>query len=101
MDIRKGDNVKVMTGKDNGKTGKVLRVIPRDRTLLVENMNTVKKHVRARRQGETGQIVTVPRPLSVSKVLLVCKACGRATRISHGAGGKNRLRICKKCKSTF
>lgn len=101
MDIRKGDNVKVMVGKDRGKTGKVLRVMPRESIILVENINTLKKHVRARRQGESGQVITVPRPLNVSKVLLVCKSCGRATRVGHGDGEKSKTRVCKKCKSFF
>lgn len=102
LKIRKGDSVLVMTGKDRGKTGKVLAAFPREGRLLVEGRNMVKKHLRPRRRGEKGQRVEVPAPVPVSRVMLVCPSCGKATRVGIvRAPGAARQRQCKKCRATF
>ena len=98
MKLRKGDNVKMMSGKDRGKTGKVLAVFDNGK-LVVEGLNTIKKHTRARKQGQKGQIITKERAVSASSVALVCKSCGLPTRIGYKINGDNKIRICKKCKS--
>ena len=97
MKIRKGDNVIMLGGKDRGKTGKVLIVLPKDSKVVVEGLNQVKRHVRARKQGQKGQIISKERAVPVSSVALVCKSCGKPTRIGYKIEGENKIRICKKC----
>jgi len=99
LSIKKNDTVKIITGKDKGKTGKVLKVINDTKRAVVEGINLYKKHVRPKKEGEKGQIITVPRPLHVSNLQLVCPSCGKPTRISYVIEGKNKSRVCKKCKS--
>ena len=99
MKIKKGDLVKMIAGKDRGKTGKVLHVFPEDKKITVENLNIMKKHTRPRKEGEKGQRVEIPRKITVSNVLLVCPKCGKATRIGYSISGKEKYRMCKKCKA--
>jgi large subunit ribosomal protein L24 len=99
MKIKKGDNVKILSGKDRGKTGKVSRVFGKEKRALVEGMNLVKRHTRPRRQGEKGQRVTVPASIDLSNLALVCPKCSKPTRIGFKMGDKRKFRICKKCKS--
>ena len=99
MNIKKGDNVMMLGGKDRGKTGKVLFAFPEEDKVVVEGLNTVKRHQRARKEGQKGQIVNKEKAVSVSAVQLVCPKCGKATRIGHKTEGKNKTRVCKKCGS--
>jgi len=101
MKIKKGDTVKILTGKDSGKSGKVLGVDIKKEKILVEGLNMFKKHQRPKRQGEKGEIISVARPMQASNVLLVCPGCSQATRIGYKLEGGKKLRICKKCKSTI
>ena len=93
----KGDNVVVISGKDRGKKGKVLTALPRERKLAVEGVNMRKKHVRAKRAGQKGQIVQMPGVFSVSAVMLVCAKCGKGVRAGYKVQGGKKIRICKKC----
>jgi large subunit ribosomal protein L24 len=95
--IIKGDNVKILSGKDRGKTGKVLRVIPKEGKVLIEGLNLVKKHVKPRRQGEKGQRVSVPAPVDASNVMLVCPKCSKPSRTRYKLIGEKKHRVCKKC----
>ncbi len=97
MKIKKGDNVLVTAGKNRGKKGKVLRAFPREDRVVVEGVNIRKKHVKAKRAGQKGQIVEMPAMFSVSAVKLICGKCGKATRVGHMVTGKKKMRICKKC----
>jgi len=99
MNIKKNDTVKIVAGKDKGKTGKILKTIPSVQRAVVEGINLYKKHVRPKREGEKGQIITVPRSLHISNLQLVCPACGKPTRVGYAIEGKNKSRVCKKCKS--
>jgi large subunit ribosomal protein L24 len=99
MKIRKGDNVKMLSGKDRGKTGKVLRVIPGSGKILIEGLNLVKKHVRPKKQGEKGQRVSVPASVDISNAMIICPKCSKASRVGFKIGEKSKFRICKKCKS--
>jgi large subunit ribosomal protein L24 len=99
MKIRKGDNVKILSGKDRGKTGKVSRVFPKAGKAIVEGLNLVKKHVRPKKQSEKGQRVSVPAAVDVSNLMLVCPKCSKSSRIGFKIGEKNKFRICKKCGS--
>lgn len=98
MKIKKNDTVKMLGGKDRGKTGKVLRVIPDEGKVIVEGLNMIKKHNRPRREGEKGQRVEIPRRVDISTVALVCPKCGQATRVGYSVNGEHKARICKKCK---
>jgi len=97
MKIKKGDNVLIITGKDKGRTGKIMRALPKEGKVLIEGINLKKKHARPKRQGEKGQIVQVPAAIDVSNVKLICSKCGKATRIGFKIEKENKQRICKKC----
>lgn len=77
LHVKKGDVIRVLTGKDKGKTGKVIKTLPKDNQVIVEGINVYKKHVRPRTQQEKGQTVMVPRPMSVANVGPVDRASKR------------------------
>jgi len=97
MKIRRGDKVKVISGKDKGKTGKVLKVFPRLGKVVVEGINILKKHQKPRRQGEKGGRISFPGPISISNVQLICTKCEKPTRVGFEKSGEKKVRICKKC----
>ena len=97
MKIKKGDQVLIIKGKDKGKKGKVLRGLPDEFKVLVEGVNVKKRHQRPKKEGEKGQIIEVPVPLSVSNLRLICPKCGKPTRVGFRVREKNKYRICKKC----
>ncbi len=99
MKIHKGDTIKIIIGKDSGKTGKVLKVIPKKDKILIEGLNLFKKHVRPKKTGEKGQTILVPRPINVSNAMILCASCGRPTKIGYRLEGGKKERICKKCKA--
>jgi large subunit ribosomal protein L24 len=101
MNIKKGDNVKIISGKDRGKTGKVIRVDINNGKLSVEGLNLFKKHVRPKRQGEKGETVQLPRPMNVSNVMLLCSSCHKATRVGFRMNGEKKTRYCKKCQAAI
>ncbi|MFA6909094.1 MAG: 50S ribosomal protein L24 [Patescibacteria group bacterium] len=100
--IKKGDSVIFISGKDKGKKGKVLQVMPRADRLVVEGLNLMVKNVRPRKQGEKGQIVRYNAPVHMSNVLLFCSKCGKGRRMRSliQRDGK-RIRICATCKQSF
>lgn len=91
--------MKVISGKDRGKQGKVLRVYPAAERVLIEDIGMRTKHRRPRKQGEKGQRVTVPGPIHASNVMVVCGKCGKATRVGQHVDqeAKTKNRICKQC----
>ncbi len=97
MRIKKGDTVLVICGKYRGKTGKVLKVFRKERKILVEGVNIVKKHQKPKRAGEKGQIIELPSPIDVSNVKLICPSCKKATRVGYKLEKGQKERICKKC----
>ena len=100
MRIKKGDTVKVLSGNDKGKTGEVLEVIPKTEKIVVKGVNIRKKHVKPRKQGEEGGIISVEVAIHSSKVNVVCPKCGKATRIGFKEGKDNKkVRVCKKCNT--
>lgn len=101
MKIKKGDSVKIMSGKDRGKTGIVLMASPTTEKIQIEGLNVFKKRAKPKRQGEQGQIVAVSRPLPVSKVMLICPNCKTPTRVGGRVEGNRNVRYCKKCKATI
>lgn len=95
LNIKKGDQVKVLAGKDKGKTGKVLQVLPTIRRVVVEGINVHVRFSKPRKKGEKGQRMEFPASMPVSKVMLVCPHCGKTTRLGHDL--ESHLRKCKKC----
>jgi large subunit ribosomal protein L24 len=101
VDIRRNDTVKVITGRDKGKEGRVLRVFPNDAKILVEHVMMVKKHVRPNPQRNIkGGIAEQERAIPLSNVALVCPTCG-PVRIGHAVQGDRKVRVCKKCGTTL
>ena len=102
MNIRTDDKVIVLSGKDKGKEGKVLRADPKNNKVVVEGVNVATKHQAARKQGQEGGIIKVETPIYACKVMLICPKCGKPTRVAHtiGADGK-KARVCKKCGATM
>ena len=98
MSIKKDDLVVVLSGKDKGKQGKVLEVMPADRKVIVEGINIVTRHAKPRKQGEQGGLLKKEAPMYACKVQRVCPKCNKATRPAHKllADGK-KVRVCKKC----
>ena len=101
MKIKKGDTVKIIKGKDAGKTGKVLHVFPDVNKLSVEGLNLFKKHARPKKQGEKGEVIQVTRPFSASNAMIVCSSCKKPTRIGSKKEGEKKFRMCRKCKALF
>jgi large subunit ribosomal protein L24 len=101
MKLKKGDQIKMMVGKDAGKTGKILAAMPTEERIMVEGINMFKKRSRPKKQGETGQTVEVPRPFPASRAQLICASCKSPTRIGARAEGNAKVRYCKKCKATI
>jgi large subunit ribosomal protein L24 len=101
VDIRRNDTVKVITGRDKGKQGRVLRVFPADAKVLVEHGMMVKTHVRPNPQRNIqGGIAEQESRISISNVQLVCPTCG-PVRIGHEVRGDRKVRVCKKCGTTL
>ena len=94
MSIRKDDLVVVLSGKDKGKQGKVLEVMPKSGKVVVEKINVVSRHTKPRKQGG---IVKREAPIYACKVQKVCPKCNKPTRIGHKVEGDKKVRICKKC----
>ena len=111
MHIRKDDNVKILAGKNKGKTGKVLQVLYLKKgnkkriRVSVEGVNLLIKHIKSGKEGEKGQRIEFPAPLDISNVMLICPKCGKPTRVGYKVLNtkddkkKKKVRICKKCKA--
>lgn len=99
MKIKKGDTVQIISGKDRGKTGKVLKVFPAEGKILVEGVFLKKKRQRPKKAGQKGEVINVASPINSSNAQLYCKHCKRGVRIGFSISGENKLRVCKKCKN--
>ncbi len=98
LKIKKGDKVKVLTGKDRGKTGNVTRVLPTAGKVIVDGVNIAKKHQKATRATMQGGIIDKDMPLPVANVALICTSCGKPTRVGYKFGlDGTKVRVCKKC----
>ena len=102
MNVKKGDKVQVLSGKDKGKQGEVLRALPSEGKVVVEGVALVKKAVKPNGVNQQGGIVSQEAAIDVSNVMLVCPKCGKPTRVGHelDANGK-KVRVCKKCGAQF
>ena len=101
MNIKKGDLVEVISGKDKGAQGNVLRALPAEGKVVVEGVAIVKKAVRPNQMGQQGGIVEQEAAIDVSNVALVCPKCGKATRVGHATNAEGKVRVCKKCGAEF
>ncbi len=99
--VKTGDNVKIISGKDVGKTGKVLQVSPSEGKVIVEGLNIMIKHVKPRRQGEQGGKVEAEGALYACKVMPVCPKCDKAVRTGRVIKDGKKVRVCKKCNAEF
>lgn len=102
MSIKVDDKVKILTGKDKGKIGKVLNVIKKNKRIVVENINVVKSHVKPNMQNRQGGIVDKEAPIHISNVMLMCNHCMSPVRIKmkNLEDGK-KVRVCRKCNETI
>jgi large subunit ribosomal protein L24 len=110
MKIKKNDKVRILAGKDKGKEGKVLQIFADKNKASIEGLNLLIKHLRPNKQGEKGQRIEFPAPLSISNLALLCPNCGKAARVGYkfneetvGEGKKimKKVRICKKCNKAI
>jgi large subunit ribosomal protein L24 len=98
--IKKGDRVRVIAGKDLGKDGVIMRVIPEKDKVIVEGVNIAKKHQRPTRATMQGGIIDKDMPLQASNVALLCSGCGKPTRLGYRFDDHGKkIRICRKCKA--
>lgn len=97
MKVKKNDTVLVLTGKDAGKTAKVLTALPKENKVVVEGVNVQKKHKKARNAQEVSSIVNQSGAIDASNVMVVCPVCNKAVRVAYKVEGDKKARICKKC----
>jgi large subunit ribosomal protein L24 len=98
LKIKKGDRVRVLTGKDRGKDGNVTRVLPAVGKVIVDGVNVAKKHQRATKATMQGGIIDKDMPLPVANVAVLCPSCGKPTRVGYQIDGDGtKVRVCKKC----
>ncbi len=100
MKIKIGDTVKITSGKDKGKEGKIEILLPKKDSAIIPNVNMYKKHVKGQ-QGQKGGIYDLPRPLNVAKLALICPNCKKVTRIGFKVEKGNKIRVCKKCNKNI
>ena len=104
LNVKKGDTVVVISGKDKGKQGKILVAYPEKERVVVQNANMITKHVKPRRQGEPGGRIEKEGTIHVSNVMLVCPKCGKPTRVGHKVeeveiSGKKKMKRVRYCKN--
>ena len=101
LNVKKGDTVLVIAGKDKGKTGKVLVAMPANNSVVVAGVNMIAKHKKPRSANDKGGIIKKEGKINASNVQVVCPVCGKATRISNVIEGDKKIRQCKKCKANL
>ena len=97
VNVKKGDKVVVITGKEKGKEGKVTAVFAEKDQALVEKVNMITKHIKPRGAKNPGGITKMEGPLPASNLMVVCPKCGKATRVAHEIRDDKKVRVCKKC----
>ena len=98
--IKKGDNVQILAGKDNGKSGIVEAILTDKNKAVVKGMNVAKKHVKPSRKFPTGGIIDLNRGIDISNLGLICPNCGKITRVGMSVEKDAKVRICKKCRKS-
>ncbi len=100
MKLKKGDEVKIIRGKDKGRTGIIDKVIGKDK-VLIPNINQYKRHLKRKTQGQKSEIVTIAKSISAYSVSLICPRCRKTTRVGFKIVGTEKSRVCKKCKEAI
>lgn len=98
MKLKKGDLVKIVSGKDKGKTGKIEKVLSKIEKVLITGINQYKRHLKARSQGQPSEIVTITKPLPAQNVAIICPHCKLQTRIGFKGAKNDKIRVCRKCE---
>jgi large subunit ribosomal protein L24 len=103
MHIKRGDIVKVMAGKDKGKSGKVIQVFPKDQRVVIEGVNVMSKHAKTKRRGDKGQKIEFAAPIAANAAQLLCPKCSKTVRtemktLTSPEGKDRKVRVCKKCR---
>lgn len=98
MKLKKGDSIKVIRGKDKGKTGKVEKIFPKEKKILVLGVNEYKRHLKSRSQNQASEITTITKSISEANVAFVCPKCSKNSRTGFLIKTGEKIRICKKCK---
>lgn len=101
MKLKVNDEVKIVSGKDKGKMGKIEKVYPKKDKVMVSGVNQYKRHLKAQMQGQESQILTLTKPLPVENVMLICPKCGKETRIQYQVLKGKKERVCTKCTKTI
>jgi large subunit ribosomal protein L24 len=102
MHVKKGDKVKVLSGNERGKSGKILKVFPGTQRAIVEGLNMIKRHTRPSQRNQQGGIIEREAPMHISNLRLICPGCGKATGASRIRDAEGRLRrVCKACGETI
>jgi large subunit ribosomal protein L24 len=102
VDVKKNDEVEVIAGKDRGKRGRVVNVLPREHRVMIEGVARAKRHLPVRptsRGGQTGGIILKEQFIDLSNVMIVCKSCGKASRVGHRREAGVRIRVCRRCEA--
>lgn len=95
--IRRGDTVMIIAGKERGKRGQVIRVLPKSLRIVVDGLNLVKRHLKPRPKYPQGGVVEFPSPLNSSNALIVCSQCGKPMRVASKLVDGSKIRVCRKC----
>lgn len=95
--IKKGDEVIMLNGKDKGKKGKVLKIVRKSNRVVVDGLNLVKKNLKPKKQGEKGEVISMPRSVDISNVAIFCSRCNKGVRVGFRLSGEQKMRICRKC----
>jgi len=98
MKLKKGDEIIVTVGKDKGRKGKIDRVFPKENTILVAGINVFKRHTKRKDDKHPGGIISMPKAMQASKVMLLCPSCGQKTRIGYKILKDEKVRVCRKCE---
>lgn len=101
MKLKKKDKIKIIVGKDRGKTGEIDRVYDKQNKVLVPGLNLYKKHIKKSEQAPQGGVVELPRPLPVSNITFVCPKCNKSAKIGYKIEKGKKTRFCKKCRSSI
>ena len=97
MKLKKGDQVKIISGKERGKSGAVIHVFSKESKITVEGINLYKKRIRPKQQGQKGETVLVARPFAASNAMILCSNCKKQARVGFNVIGNEKVRVCKKC----
>jgi len=101
MKLRKGDEVKIIRGKDKGKTGKIEKVFSKTKKVIIPGVNLYKRHLKARSQSQPSEIITLTKPIAMANVILICPKCNLPTRVGFEIKDNEKIRICKKCQQAI